>query len=661
MTPAGFDPFSLHWPQAPGGSSVRSIEGHEAISRPFRYEVAVNVPNPGRLSLDGLVDSACAVGINLASGETRWVNGIATEVEAVGFGPDGCDLRVVLEPTLALLRRSSHCRIFQDKSTADILKAVIEAQAIDLKTMPSEATTWPYRVQYNETDLDFVERLAADEGWSYYWLHSRTKHELVFHDGGGGALPRCPGPAAISAVPSPSSMQQEDVIERFTVARRGATDAIALVTPDPALADVRRDTAGSGPVTREECWWPVVSVPKGAAPAKGRLKAARAVASSVRVEGALRGLVAGHCVRVEGLPPGAALKKEDSDGCVVDLHLHATVHEASVVAHLVPSDAALPPPVAPRAPHMAGAQLALVSGKEPDTVWADDLGRVMVRFPWDSSGSKPEACTCWIPVMQGLSGADWGTHYMPRVGQTAVVTFLDGDPDQPIVVGTLHCAPRTPPAFDAPERFGMRSKVGGPKSLASEFTILDRKPTRGDEEGSEGEDGPAEQVFLQAQADLMVNVARDWSSTVEGKLSSTVTTGDVDLEVKQGALTANIAQGALTLTVGGQHSIESKGGVTHKVTGDAVLNVSGALKIAVDGPVTIEGKDSVTIEGKKGVTIKGGPVEISGSKVDVDSKGAVDISATGNLSQKATENITAEATLGLTNKAGTSLTNQAGT
>ena len=93
---------------------------------------------------------------------------------------------------------------------------------------------------------------------------------------------------------------------------------------------------------------------------------------------------------------------------------------------------------------MQGSQTAVIVGPSGEEVFTDKYGRVKVQFFWDRDGKKDERSSCWIRVSQPYSGND-GTTWLPRIGQEVIVDFLEGDPDRPIVTGSVFNPQRMPP------------------------------------------------------------------------------------------------------------------------------------------------------------------------------------------------------------------------
>src|SRR5262249_53483613 len=109
----------------------------------------------------------------------------------------------------------------------------------------------------------------------------------------------------------------------------------------------------------------------------------------------------------------------------------------------------------------------------------DKYGRVKVQFHWDREGKKDENSSCWIRVGTSLAGKEWGMVHIPRIGQEVIVAFLEGDPDQPVIVGSLYKYDNMPP-YKLPDnktQSGMktRSTKEGDAKTFNELRFEDKK------------------------------------------------------------------------------------------------------------------------------------------------------------------------------------------
>src|SRR5262249_34059125 len=150
-------------------------------------------------------------------------------------------------------------------------------------------------------------------------------------------------------------------------------------------------------------------------------------------------------------------------------------------------------------PVLPGTQTAEVVGEPGTEIHTDKYGRVKVQFPWDYQGKKNAASSCWVRVGTPWAGQQWGMVHIPRVGQEVIVAFEEGDPDKPIIVGSVFNATHMPP-YELPEertKSGVKSRStpGGAAGNANEIRFEDKKGQ--------------EQLFINAERDLDLRVEHD--------------------------------------------------------------------------------------------------------------------------------------------------------
>ena len=126
-----------------------------------------------------------------------------------------------------------------------------------------------------------------------------------------------------------------------------------------------------------------------------------------------------------------------------------------------------------------GAQTAMVVGPAGEEIYTDKYGRVKVQFHWDRYGKQDEQSSCWVRVAQLWAGKNWGMIHIPRVGQEVIVSFLEGDPDRPIITGRVYNGDAMPP-YGLPDNatqsgIKSRSSKGGAEANFNEIRFEDLK------------------------------------------------------------------------------------------------------------------------------------------------------------------------------------------
>ncbi len=215
-----------------------------------------------------------------------------------------------------------------------------------------------------------------------------------------------------------------------------------------------------------------------------------------------------------------------------------------------------------RKPHMPGRQTALVVGPANEEIWTDKHGRVMVQFDWDRLGERNEKSSCWIRVAQAWSGGRFGAQYLPRVGQEVIVAFLDGDPDRPIITGSLFNKDNMPP-YDLPANqtqsdIKSRSSKGGTASNFNELRFEDKKGQ--------------EELHFQAEKDMSTLVKHDQTLHVGVNRGIVVGNDETNLVKNERQLSVDAND---SVVIGGTHDKTVTGAVTQLYGSDHSRKVDG--------------------------------------------------------------------------------------
>ena len=322
--------------------------------------------------------------------------------------------------------------------------------------------------------------------------------------------------------------------------------------------------------------------------------------------------------------------------------LHAVAHRGGrhVYANSFtgfPSSDPFRPPRNALKPRIPGTQTAVVVGKSGEEIWTDKYGRIKVQFHWDQLGNNDENSSCWIRVAQGWAGKNWGAMWLPRIGQEVVVAFLDGDPDRPLIVGSVYNGqqpvPYTLPDEETKSTVKSNSSKGG--NGFNEVRFEDK--------------AQSEEIYIHAQKDMKVDVLNDLTWTVdhdetatvknnrtrtisEGNDTLTVSQGNRSVTVTQGDETLTVSQGKRTVTVTGTETHTSKNGFTHEVTGDCTLKVTGNVTIQATGSITIKAGTSLELDAGTSLTLKAGTSLSGNAGTSLSLSGGVSAEMKGSAS-----------------------------
>jgi len=581
---------------------LSEFAGAEGVSHLFSYTLDL-------ISEDAAVDPAkmlrtsATVSVELPEdGGTRYLNGVVNRFSQLGQRDGLTFYRAEIVPWLWFLSLSRDCKIYQNLSVTEIVEQVFKDlgyTAFDIRCAESYPTR-EYCVQYRETHLDFVSRLLEDEGIFYFFEHGDGKHTLVLADRASAVKP-CPGLSS-ARITSQTTAQEEDVIVRLEREDAIQSGKVTLRDYDPLQPSLRLEGTVSGKEQEEIYDYPgdFTVMDEGQRYARVRLEEHEAQQQIVRGAGTCRAMQTGyrfdlkeHYRRefnqsyqiLELRQRGRAGDYRAWDGAPLEYQ-----NDFVCIPHSVPFRPARRTP----RPHIGGHQTAVVVGKSGEEIWVDKHGRIKVQFHWDRVGKKEENSSCWVRVSTAWAGKGWGAIHIPRIGQEVLVEFLDGDPQHPIVIGSVWNGEQTPPyglpADGTQSGIKSRSSKDGATDTFNEIRFEDKKDK--------------EEIFVQAQKDMTVSVKNDEQRTVLHDRTTEVTNDDTRT-VKEGDDTTTIEQGKQTVTV---------------KQGDQVIGVDKG-----DQKVTIKmGKQVVTLDkGDQQVTLKMGNQTTKLNKGNVTLKAAL--------------------------------------
>ncbi len=557
------------------------LSGEERLSSPFRFELEAEAE--GAPDVAGLLGEPAAIRLTGGDGIERRLHGRVWSVRRSGPA-----VSLLIRPWLSLLTLRSDNRIFQEKTTEEIVTQVFdEAGFPDYRfELTGTLEPRPYCVQFGETDFAFVSRLLEEEGLGYFFAHETAKHDLVIFDDvsacaalPGGAVPFLPLPRTADFAEDRriQSLAERSEMAAALVSARDYNFETPAETLEVSVGDggghyvypgrYPTTESGEGAVTR-------------------RLAALEAEAFAIEGASPLRLMAAGATF---------ALSDHPAPDLNQDYLIRAVTHEAerrlySNRFEAQPKEMAWRPPLATPRPRMPGPQTAKVVGKDGEEIWTDKHGRIKVQFHWDRQGESDENSSCWLRVAQGWAAAGWGALFTPRIGSEVVVSFLDGDPDRPLVTGVVYNADNVPP-YELPGEQTKTTVKSNSSKDAEGFNELRFEDKAGEEE-----------VYLHAQKDMNVEIVENRTVTLEkGDDKLTVSTGSLTIEVK----------GDITIKSDGSISISAGGSLELKAGGAASLEAGSSLDMKGGSTFSLKGSASGAVDGGGALTVKGGTVQIN--------------------------------------------------
>jgi type VI secretion system secreted protein VgrG len=574
------------------------IEATERLSQPFEFQLIVRAEQ-AELDADAFLTKPVTVTMYWKGKPLRYFHGLVTEVTfggaTLGAADQGgmlLEYRLTLRPWLWLLGQTADCRAFQSMTVPAIVQEVCrKAGFTDLRLdLTSSYEPREYCVQFRETDLNFVSRLLEQEGIFYFFEHSDSKHVLVLCDDVARLTPS-PGferasfaPKAGASMTAAGDHLQSWSVEKSVRSGKYATRQFDFKSPGAVLEGTSSIARAHNPSRFETFDFPALAqAPSSAAVeriAKIRVEELQTSQMLARGSGNARGIATGRVFTLTDHRRSDLNIRYAVTSTVIEMSIGSDGAAGNFNVAVEAADARQPyrPSRVTPKPLVHGLQTALVVGTHGTEIYTDEFGRVKVQFHWDREGKQDENSSCWIRVAQTWAGRGWGAMQLPRVGQEVVVAFLEGDPDRPVIVGSVYNGTQKPP-YDLPAnatQSGVKSCSSTEGSPGNEIRLEDKKG--------------AEQLYLQAQKDHQVVVKNDMTTTV-GNNQKVDVTGDVTISAV-GSITLSTGLASLTLSNTGSISLSA---------GPASLTLSSTGAVEVNGMnVTITGAAAVNITAVSG-------------------------------------------------------------
>jgi len=446
--------------------SVVTVECDEAISDDFEIRLEV-VSQQEDLDFDRAIATHMTVKVTTNNGDTRYFDGLLADARWMGHRDAYYIYKLTLKPWFWLLTKNANCRIFKDKSAPDIISQVLgEHDFADFRKKLTESyDPIHYCVQYRESDYDFCCRLMEEFGISYFFEHENGKHSMILSDAKSSYGP-ITGQSTIPFIPlGGDSQRDEEHLSHWVPTRRFRTGKFAVNDYDfekpSASLEADRDAGSAyraGGLEHYDYPGRYTEKDKGTKFSKIRLEAEQAADKRIETAGEVPRLHAGGLFTLKDHPHGPQNREylvvRASHSIITEQYRSGSAGpqgEAYTGTYdVLSSDIPFKTVASTKKPRIPGPQTAKVVGQGEIDV--DEYGQIMVEFHWDRDKTQSRR----VRVAQVWSGKKWGGIYIPRVGQEVIVQFMEGDPDQPIVIGTVYNAENMPP-YSLP---GEKNKAG---------------------------------------------------------------------------------------------------------------------------------------------------------------------------------------------------------
>lgn len=693
----------------------------EGISELFQITVFMLSQPGSTVEFDKLLGQSVTITLEVAAdkegGEPtkRYYNGIVVRlgqggrINAALSEEHFVRYQAVIVPSAWVLSKTTQSRIFQQKSVPDILKEVLVPFTVDFKL---QGTYEPrnYCVQYRETDLAFAQRLMEDEGIYYYFTHADGSHKMVVCDNTSGHADVDPATVFYrrGGEKAPThGFERYHRVRVWTMSQELGTGEYTLwdynfELPDKNLEAKKQllSTAAAGSRTHKLKTGGMDSTesydypggfahrfdgidPAGSEQASKlqgvfsdndrtvglRMEETASPLLTIDGEGNCRQFTAGHKFKLDDHYDTAngeyVLKRVEHEISLAGAYTSRVSAELKYSNRFQCIPVAVPyrpPRVTPR-PRVDGTQTATVVGPNGQEIFTDKYGRVKVQFHWDRLGIRDANSSCWVRVATTWAGNKWGAIHIPRIGQEVIVDFLEGDPDKPIIVGSVYNANNMPP-YLLPEnqtKSGIKSR-STLKGGEDHFNELRFEDLKGKEEiyfhaekdfkrvvenndvlevGSDKADDGSQTIKIYKNRTETVETGNETITISKGNRKIEVKEGNDDHLVKKGYRKVEVTKGNDThLIKGGNRAVEIDKGddkLTIKAGDQTVTLNSGATTTSAGKSILLKvGSNSIKID-QKGVTISGANLTLSGttkvsiSALNTDIGGSAMMKITGGL------------------------------
>jgi type VI secretion system secreted protein VgrG len=665
---------------------VTSFRGAEGVSELFRFEIEL-ASEDADIDFETVVGQAGKLVLHESDGD-RFVHGIVSGFEAIGFGRRFARYRATLVPgvwPLTLIRRS---RIYEDVAVPDIVRRVLEADGIPADrfsiTADEDHPVREFCVQYRESDWDFVSRLLEDEGFIYYFDQTEDGAVLVIDDRKDGR-PDIEGDTVIPFRDPGMGVAAQGQIWQVSARREVRPTKVQLREYDflhPSRNPDEQRDADVEPAFDLEMManydYPAGLVDNSVdSPLpEFRLQGLRSESYAIAGESNLPRLRPAHLFTLDGHHRDGfnveyQLLRVRHDGSQEQSAQEEAAEEGHTVYHnnieCIPSDADWRAPRRTPVPRIRGPQTARVVGPDGEEIHTDEHGRIRVEFHWSRHDGYNDDSSCWIRVSQVWAGPGWGALFIPRIGHEVVVQFLEGDPDRPLVTGSVYNG-ANPPPYSLPgdktkSTIKSDSSVGGggfnelrfEDAKSSEEIFLHAEKDWNTVVLNDNSESIGHDQSISVKHDRHKTIDNDQTEEVKGNKSTIVrknvtesVTQDVSITVNQnrtdhvqGNVTSSIhgnethtVDGSRTIVVQGSYARGTLGG-TQTITSTGDISQSSNTKVALGAPeIMAEGSTSVTLKvGGSSITVTSASIVITSPLITVNSTGPLNLHGTTVTSQ----------------------------
>ncbi|WP_395344323.1 type VI secretion system tip protein TssI/VgrG [Ningiella sp. W23] len=647
--------------------SVASLKGSEGISMLYGFELELLSEDPD-ITFDEMIGQGCVISIqgnhhseidgnfSDASLKTRYIHGVVSDFCIEDEGEQFSTYKVKVVPKIWPLQHRINSRIFQKQSVHDIVISILKELGLE-----GDEYRWDckgtyaaieYCVQYGESEFDFMSRLLEEEGIFYFFEHSNDKHVLVFYDDSFSCKP-IEDEDPLSYISDAKGMVSNQSVSKFYT-RKALTPGLVtfkdynFLKPTLKLeAEHQNKDVLDIEQDRELYQYGYFDEKtRGKHLAKIQMESLNTRKEVGHGASNANRLCPGFLIEIDDRRRGKfsgeyLLSKVTHNASQQQAYQQYANTQGSQYANefeCVLSEVVYRPEIATKRPLIEGSQTAIVTGPKGEEIYTDEHGRVKVQFHWERYTKSDEESSCWVRVSNVWAGQGYGGFALPRIGQEVIVSFINGNPDQPIITGRLHHGHNTPPyrlpAQKAISTLKTQSTKGG--EGFNELRFNDAKGT--------------EQLFTHAERNLDRRIQHDQFEFVgHNDHSKVIHDAYTEIGNDQHSVTKNDAfiqvQGEAHLQHD-KHLMQFNGGSkSFDITGDRYTQVKGSDSVQTGVDIKIEAAmnyglnagqnidiksasditleaSNISLKGGGGILISSGAIFIKGAVVNINNGGS---------------------------------------
>ena len=623
---------------------VLHAEITESMSQLFKLDVYLKTHE--KIDTVKVLNTIVTVSINIDDQNIRYFSGIIEQatfenIVSTNETDNGNILYIKMVPTFARTQYSTKYRSFQERTAIDIIHEVLKENSISNAKISLQNQIRVQRnfcVQYGESDFHFLSRLMEEEGLLYYFEHEVDKDVMQISDIS-SACKKIKTELKIRRYATNATITPDSVynVSFSDTLGTGKVEAYSYNdTKAEVISGTYSDTKDKTKIGAREIYDPMFNEKtNGNDITKSILEAKNSFAKKLTGNSYCPELYAGGAFTVSG----STTDKHNGEFLAVSVKHHINqipektdtpIYYNSFVA--IPRDVPFRPVQTHFKNRIFGCQTAVVTGTKGEEIFCDNDARIKVKFHWDSQTQPDENSSCWIRTAQTWAGNNFGALVIPRVGMEVLVQFINGDPDQPIVVGCLY------------NGVNKAIEYAQDNNTVSSFRTNTSQGEGGFNELSFNDKKDEEEIFIHAQKDMNLLIENDVQEVLnEGSKKVTLESQKDPVEhtltIKKGKNTITLNEGdyiialdkgnqTITLKEGDQSITLSKGNLKIDITGEISIKATKDISIETEGAFNIKSAKNTSINSSKAIDIKAtNDLKIDCSKLSANAKNAIELIA----------------------------------